>query len=97
MSDPFLDTSRNLARWLQEAGRRTRRKSKTLSTDPNAAEPRESAGPAKGAKAYARWPILLGVLALAFLQYFYASTYLDIESIRSLIVFVLVNGQLPPV
>ncbi|HXM81412.1 MAG TPA: hypothetical protein VN929_05750 [Burkholderiales bacterium] len=36
-------------------------------------------------------------LALAFLQYFYASTYLDIESIRSLIVFVLVNGQLPPV
>ena len=97
MSDPFLDTSRNLARWLQESGRRTKRKSKTRSADPNGAATRASAGLTKNAVAYARWPILLGVLALAFLQYFYASTYLDIESIRSLIVFVLVNGQLPPV
>ena len=71
MDDPFMDTSRNLARWLQEAGRRGLER--------------------------AKWPLLVALSACAFLQYFYMNVFLSIDAVRSLIVFVLVNGALPPV
>jgi hypothetical protein len=45
----------------------------------------------------AKWPLLVALSACAFLQYFYMSVFLAIDSVRSLIVFVLVNGMLPPV
>jgi hypothetical protein len=41
--------------------------------------------------------LLVALSACAFLQYFYMNVFLSIDSVRSLIVFVLVNGMLPPV
>jgi hypothetical protein len=45
----------------------------------------------------AKWPLLVALNACAYLQYFYMSVFLAIDSVCSLIVFVLVNGMLPPV
>ena len=98
MSDPFMDTSRNLARWLQEAGRRTKRTAASGNVDgkPGVAHPWLDGAMDKGLER-AKWPLLVALSACAFLQYFYMNVFLAIDSIRSLIVFVLVNGMLPPV
>jgi hypothetical protein len=44
----------------------------------------------------AKWPLLVALSACAFLRYFYMKVFLAIDSRRSLIVFVLLNGALPP-
>jgi hypothetical protein len=98
MDDPYMDTSRNLARWLQEAGRRTKRGSASSDVD---GKPGASHAWHDGAMdrrlERAKWPLLVALSACAYLQYFYMNVLLAIDSIRSLIVFVLVNGMLPPV
>ena len=98
MTDPFNDTSRNLARWLQEAGRRTKRSAGSNNDDGkrDATHSWLKCARQKGIDR-AKWPILVALLAFAFLQLFYLEVRLDVESIRSMIIFVLVNGQLPPV
>jgi hypothetical protein len=98
MDDPFMDTSRNLARWLQEAGRRTRRAAASSDVDgkPGAARSWLDGAMDRGLER-ARWPLLVALSACAYLQYFYMNVFLSIDSVRSLIVFVLVNGMLPPV
>jgi hypothetical protein len=98
MDDPYMDTSRNLARWLQEAGRRTKHAAASSDSD---AQPRAGHSWLNGAMdrglQRAKWPLLVALSACAFLQYFYMNVFLSIDSVRSLIVFVLVNGMLPPV
>ena len=98
MDDPYMDTSRNLARWLQEAGRRTKRAAASGDADgkPGAAHSWLNGALDRGLER-ARWPLLVALSACAFLQYFYMNVFLSIDSVRSLIVFVLVNGALPPV
>jgi hypothetical protein len=44
-----------------------------------------------------KWPLLCALTALAYLQYSYADVLLQVLSLPLVIVFVLVNGQLPPV
>jgi hypothetical protein len=96
--DPYMDTSRNLARWLQEAGRRTRcaAASSDVEGKPGATHSWLD-GAMDRALERARWPLLVALSACAFLQYFYMNVFLSIDSVRSLIVFVLVDGMLPPV
>jgi hypothetical protein len=96
--DPYMDTSRNLARWLQEAGRRTKRATASSDADasPSAAHSWLNGAIDKGLER-AKWPLLVALIACAFLQYFYMNVFLSIDSVRSLLVFVLVNGMLPPV
>jgi len=98
MNDPFMDTSRNLARWLQEAGRRTRCAAASSGVDgkPSAARSGLDGAMDKHLER-AKWPLLVALSACAFLQYFYMNVFLAVDSVRSLIVFVLVNGMLPPV
>ena len=98
MNDPFMDTSRNLARWLQEAGRQTRcaAASKDVDGKPSAVHSGLDGAMDKRLER-AKWPLLAALSACAFLQYFYMNVFLAIDSVRSLIVFVLVNGMLPPV
>jgi hypothetical protein len=97
--DPYMDTSRNLARWLQEAGRRTGRAaaaSSEVEGKPGATHSWLSGAIDRGLER-AKWPLLVALSACAFLQYFYMNVFLSIDSVRSVIVFVLVNSMLPPV
>src|SRR6266404_2788330 len=78
--------------------RRTRRAAASGDADgkPGAAHSGLNGAPDRGLER-ARWPLLVALSACAFLQYFYMNVFLSIDSVRSLIVFVLVNGALPPV
>jgi len=98
MNDPFMDTSPNLARWLQEAGRRTgcAAASKDVDGKPSAVHSWLDGAVDKGLER-AKWPLLAALSVCAFLHYFYMNVFLAIDGVRSLIVFVLVNGMLPPV
>ena len=98
MNDPYMDTSRNLARWLQESGRRTKRAAASGEVDakPGATHSSLDGAMDRGLER-AKWPLLVALSACAFLQYFYMNVFVAIDSVRSLIVFVLVNGMLPPV
>jgi hypothetical protein len=77
-----------LAKWVQETGRRRApRAPKEASAD------MERIQPVLGKARHSfldglRRPILLGMLALAFLQYFFAAVSLKILTLQSLIVFV---------
>jgi hypothetical protein len=93
MAGPGSTDSFQLAQWLREAGRRR---------TPLGPAPRPSAEPVAPAPPAARTPdtrrwLLLSLLAtFAFLQYFYADASLQIARLPSIIVFILVHGQLPP-
>jgi hypothetical protein len=45
----------------------------------------------------AKWPLFAAVLAIAYLQYFYADVMLQIAALPAVIFFILINGQMPPV
>ena len=86
------DPSEEVARWLLESGRRrsTCRKS---NADPAASTVVLPVLPAVQAvvRRVPRWQrlSLIAVLMLAYLQYFYADTFLEILTLRSVIVFVM--------
>lgn len=82
--DNSLETERDMAQWLVEAGRRTRRSPGRL------AAPSPPAAPARTSRGGDRKRALLfAVLAAAYFQYFYLDTLLEITSLRSIIVFVV--------
>jgi hypothetical protein len=88
VSDEAFNHDEELARWLQEAGRRKWPRSpvdrevvQTCVSSP------ADAPLAPQATGYGT--ALLGLLALAYLEYFYADALLQIVTLRSLIVFVL--------
>ncbi len=91
------DSGKFLAQWLKESARRTRQ---PASSDP---QPVPSALPIARESAVqsllgrAKWPLIAVLVAVAFLQYFYADVMLQIASLPAMIFFILINGQMPPV
>ena len=79
----IADHSEELARWLQESGRRTWCRSTLRGKELGFAEPPSM----PRARTYRT--LLLGLLAVAFLEYFYADALLQILTLPYLIVFVL--------
>ena len=82
MADPEF-TGSELARWLQEAGRRR------AAPPPEPLEP--SAEARKPKRPYILHPrelLLLAVAALAFLPWFFADVQVEILSLRAIIAFV---------
>jgi hypothetical protein len=91
------DSGKFLAQWLQESARRTRH---PVCSDP---QPAPSALPIAQESAVqsvlgrAKWPLIAILVAVAFLQYFYADVMVQIASLPAMIFFILINGQMPPV
>lgn len=85
MSDPFLDSTRNLARWLQEAGQR--KTDRPLQASPPIPQPRRRKFSLANEIRGTRWLPLAAVAALAYLQYFYVDAFLQINTLPALVVF----------
>ena len=45
----------------------------------------------------AKWSLIAGLVAIAYLQYFYVDVMVQIASLPAIIFFILINGQMPPV
>jgi hypothetical protein len=104
------DSGEHMAQWLQEAARRTRRPSSAdlepgtpaavvqspspQSQTPQSPTPQSSI---RSALERAKWPFFAALVAIAYLQYFYADVMLQIASLPAMIFFILINGQMPPV
>lgn len=86
MSEPFLDSTRNLARWLQEAGKR--RTTGAPAAQAAAPAPRERGFWLVRDLKRTRWLPLAALAVLAYLQYFYADAFLQINSLPSVLVFL---------
>lgn len=83
---PAMDEE--LAKWIQETGRRgAPRAPRELSAEIEHRQPAVANVPSPLLDGLRR-PLLLGMLALAFLQYFFAAVSLKILSLPALIVFV---------
>jgi len=93
MIDNSLESERELAQWLVEAGRRVRRASPCAEASISC--PVEAPAGAMNDFAVRRL-LLFGLLATAYFQYFYLDTMLEIASLRSVIVFVLDTATLVP-
>lgn len=84
------EPSEDVARWLLDSGRRRfpkREESDAKVTSPSIDLP---SAQRRIGSSRPRWSrlVLLGVLVMAYLQYFLADTLLDIGALRSIIVFV---------
>jgi hypothetical protein len=89
MSDPFLDSTRDLAGWLQEAGRRKPKAKRKPEAPPSASQRPSTQGFWLTREVQrTRWVPLFAIAALAYLQYFFADTFVQINSLPSVIVFV---------
>jgi hypothetical protein len=91
------DSGEYLAQWLQEAARRTQR---PPSPDPQPASyaiPIAQESALRSVLGRAKWPLIAVLVAIAFLQYFYADVMVQIASLPAMIFFILINGQMPPV
>src|SRR2546423_6861732 len=91
------DSGKYLAQWLKESARRTRQ---PASPDPQPAAPElpiveESAF--QSLLGRAKWSLIAGLVAIAYLQYFYVDVMVQIASLPAMIFFILINGQMPPV
>jgi len=90
--DPDLETAHDLARWLEESGRRKR--SAWLPRLPQSEEeryPNERVATVQERPRYLTQPALLSLFAMAtvsFLLYYYAAINLKILSMWSVVVFV---------
>ena len=83
------DTGRDLARWLQEAGRR--KGSSQVAQEqipPPSPEKPPARSPLHLSPAELRRVLILGALCVAFLQYYYMGVMLEITSLRSIVVFI---------
>ena len=91
------DSGEHMAQWLQEAARRTRH---PVSSDPQPAPtalPIAQESAVQSVLGRAKWPLIAILVAVAFLQYFYADVMVQIASLPAMIFFILINGQMPPV
>jgi hypothetical protein len=91
MSDPSLDSTRNLAKWLQEAGQRKAAPA-PAQAEPAArqAEPRRTLSVVRGMSS-GRVLALAAVTALAYLQYFFTDALLQISSLPYVVFFLRLN------
>jgi hypothetical protein len=86
MSDPHY-TGSDLARWLQEAGRR--RAPATPQPPETATEaPAAAAAPKRPYILHTRELLLMAIAALAFVPWFFADVQVEILTLRSIIAFV---------
>jgi hypothetical protein len=89
-----------MAQWLQEAARRTQRPSSPDVEPGTPAAVVQSTAPQGAIQSIferTKWPLLAALLAIAYLQYFYADVMLQIASLPAIVFFLLINGQMPPV
>ena len=90
-------TGRQLARWLQEAGRRrTVRRAEACGPRETTSRPSVSVGggdPGLRRPRFHRELLLLALAAVAFLPYLFADVQVRIYSLRSLIVFIFPGWQ----
>jgi hypothetical protein len=86
MNEPFLDSTRNLARWLQEAGKR--RTAGAPAPQPAVPPPGRPGFSLITDLRRTRWLPLAALAALAYLQYFYADAFLQINSLPFVLVFL---------
>jgi hypothetical protein len=89
-----------MAQWLQEAARRTRRPSSSDAEPGTPAAVVQGPAPRGGIQSIferIKWPLLAALLAIAYLQYFYADVMLQIAALPAIVFFLLINGQMPPV
>lgn len=84
MADGDDDVGNDLAKWLQESGRRRPEHKADTPADTAANEAPPPAHPWRTL----RLLLLLAVAAVAFLWYFYADVLLTIYKLRSVIVFI---------
>ena len=84
--DDLLEPSQDLARWLQEAGRRQHVRGQTSTVSEDLDRGRKAA--ALSCAGALRRPLILALLALSYLQYFFADVSLKIMSLHSFIVFL---------
>jgi hypothetical protein len=93
VSDEAFNVDEELARWLQEAGRRKACGSLSL---PASASETASSLPAMPTNPVfpgrARRPLLLAIATIAYLQYFYAGVMFKILSLQSIIFFIAANS-----
>jgi len=93
VSDEAFNVDEELARWLQEAGRRKACGSPSLpaSASETSASETPASLPARPAEPAflerAKRPLLLGIAAIAYLQYFYAGVMLKILALQSIVFF----------
>jgi hypothetical protein len=79
--DPYVDA----ARWLQEAGRRSRK----LQTPPGEVEVAPQNGREKKFVSLVGTKVILsGVLALSYMQYYFLDVMVQINALPAIIVFV---------
>jgi len=84
------DPEFEVARWLEETGRRRRKTERAEKFVPEEAGP-DPESPTRPTRRYLSkpsWLCLLILLSMSFLIYFFADVLLQIESIRRVIVFV---------
>jgi len=87
MQDDFHDA--DLARWLQEAGRRrVVRPAPATGLIAEEAQPSLAPAVAPAASPHRRYLFLVSLAALSYLPYFFADVYLQIASLPCVIVFV---------
>jgi hypothetical protein len=94
------DSGEHMAQWLQESARRTRRPSSADLEPGTPAAVVQSPTPQRPIRSVlerAKWPLFAALVAIAYLQYFYADVMLQIASLPAMIFFVLISGQMPPV
>src|SRR6267378_7879855 len=94
------DSGEHMAQWLQEAARRTRRPSSADLEPGTFAAAAQTPSPQSAIPSVlerAKWPLFALLVAIAYLQYFYADVMLQIASLPAMIFFILINGQIPPV
>jgi hypothetical protein len=94
------DSGEHMAQWLQEAARRKQRPSSPEVEPGTPGAVVQSPAPQGGIQSIferTKWPLLAALLAIAYLQYFYADVMLQIASLPAIVFFLLINGQMPPV
>jgi len=91
------DSGQFLAQWLKESARRTRCPSSSDLQPVIPATPIAQKSTLRSVLERAKWPLIAVLVAIAFLQYFYADVMVQISSLPAIIFFILINGQMPPV
>ena len=83
-TDPQHDDPANLARWLEEVGRRKYKPSANAQEE----EPRKTPGPGRRRVARPELMLLLGLAASAYLLYYLFDVQLQILTVPVVVVFV---------
>src|SRR5712692_9946131 len=79
-----FDSGEHMTQWLQEAARRTRRRTSADVEPGTPAAVVQTSSPQSSIRSVlerAKWPLFAALVAIAYLQYFYADVMLQIASL----------------